>query len=116
MLCAGYLGAKLTISICSSAHNAKICDTGWVQEEEVKARAELERSQAEKKERLSEEVSLQDLHLSISEEARQLAQRRAIDKKEELCKLSSALAVLASASVHHLHTLKFAQFLCLIVF
>lgn len=72
-----------------------------VQEEEAKAKADLERSDAEEKERLSE-VSLREMHYNISNDARELAKRRAIEKKEELCKISSALAVLASASVWHL--------------
>jgi LETM1 and EF-hand domain-containing protein 1 len=66
------------------------------QEEETKAKAELER---DRKERLPDDVSLEHMHLAISNEAREMARRSAIDKKEDLCKISSALAVLASASV-----------------
>ena len=43
--------------------------------------------------------ALREMMLATAREAQQLAQTKTADKREELCKLSGALAVLASASV-----------------
>jgi hypothetical protein len=43
--------------------------------------------------------ALRDKMLATAREAQQLAQTKTLDKRDELCKLSAALAVLASASV-----------------
>lgn len=43
--------------------------------------------------------ALREMMLATAREAQQLAQTKTSDKREELCKLSGALAVLASASV-----------------
>jgi LETM1 and EF-hand domain-containing protein 1 len=42
--------------------------------------------------------ALRDKMLATAREAQQLAQTKTLDKRDELCKLSAALAVLASAS------------------
>jgi hypothetical protein len=42
--------------------------------------------------------ALRDKILATAREAQQLAQTKTLDKRDELCKLSAALAVLASAS------------------
>jgi len=43
--------------------------------------------------------ALREMMLATAREAQQLAQTKTSDSREELCKLSGALAVLASASV-----------------
>jgi hypothetical protein len=43
--------------------------------------------------------ALREMMLATAHEAQQLAQSKTLDKRDELCKLSGALAVLASASV-----------------
>jgi hypothetical protein len=43
--------------------------------------------------------ALRDKMLATAREAQHLAQTKTLDKRDELCKLSAALAVLASASV-----------------
>ena len=46
-----------------------------------------------------EDVALKEMTISTAAEAHQLARDRAFEKQEQLCELSRALAVLASASV-----------------
>ncbi|XP_051126483.1 uncharacterized protein LOC127248261 [Andrographis paniculata] len=67
-----------------------------IKEEEEKQKEEL----ARKKESDGAEVdvALNEMILPTAEEAQQQARSRALDKQEQLCELSRALAVLASAS------------------
>lgn len=44
-------------------------------------------------------MALKEMNISTATEAQQLARARALEKQEQLCELSRALAVLASASV-----------------
>lgn len=44
-------------------------------------------------------MALKDMNIPTATEAQQLARDRALEKQEQLCELSRALAVLASASV-----------------
>ncbi|BBN10959.1 LETM1 and EF-hand domain-containing protein 1, mitochondrial [Marchantia polymorpha subsp. ruderalis] len=72
-------------------------------EEQERAKIEQERQKAEEKIKLVEEdISFHQENVANAQEGQQMAQQMAesksIDKKEELCKISSALAVLASAS------------------
>ncbi|KAG6547906.1 hypothetical protein Mapa_010726 [Marchantia paleacea] len=72
-------------------------------EEQERAKIEQERQKAEEKIKLVEEdISFHQENVTNVQEGQQMAQQmaesKAIDKKEELCKISSALAVLASAS------------------
>lgn len=59
--------------------------------EEVVQRMESSSSQDDK--------ALKEMNISTAKEAHQLARDRAFENKEQLCELSRALAVLASASV-----------------
>lgn len=67
-----------------------------MQEEEERegveqARLEINSSQDDK--------ALKETNISTAKEAYQLARTRAFENKEQLCEISRALAVLASASV-----------------
>lgn len=67
-----------------------------MQEEEERegveqARLEINSSQDDK--------ALKETNISTAKEAHQLARTRAFENKEQLCEISRALAVLASASV-----------------
>lgn len=68
-----------------------------VQEEEE----EEEEEQAKLKESISNEkdVALKEMAASTAKEAQELAKAKTLEKHEQLCELSRALAVLASASV-----------------
>lgn len=46
-----------------------------------------------------EDTALNEMSTPTAREAQELARARAVDKQEQLCELSRALAVLASASV-----------------
>lgn len=46
-----------------------------------------------------EDVALREMTSRTAEEAQELARERMLEKNEELCEISRALAVLASASV-----------------
>ncbi|QCD84579.1 hypothetical protein DEO72_LG2g4934 [Vigna unguiculata] len=59
-------------------------------QEEVQARMESSSSQVDK--------ALNEMNISTAKEAHQLARDRAVENKEQLCEISRALAVLASAS------------------
>lgn len=66
---------------------------------------EEEKKEREEKARLEEEaalsqrdIALQEMNIATAREAQELAREKAIEKQEQLCKLSRALAVLASAS------------------
>lgn len=68
-----------------------------MQEEEEKEEKELARM---KESRATEEdVALKEMTIPTAREAQEQARARALEKQEHLCKLSQALAVLASASV-----------------
>ena len=54
-----------------------------------------------------EDKALKEMNISSAKEAHQLARARALENKEQLCELSRALAVLASASVR-IYCLKLA--------
>lgn len=59
-----------------------------------------------------DEMALKDMNISTATEAQQLARTRALEKQEQLCELSRALAVLASASVRILFfkSFQFSQY------
>ncbi|CAN1857777.1 Mitochondrial proton/calcium exchanger protein [Linum perenne] len=67
------------------------------QEEEEKEEEELARIK-EHKVREEEDVALKEMTTPTANEAQQQARERTLEKQEELCELSRALAVLASAS------------------
>lgn len=68
-----------------------------IKEEEKKEREEQARLKEE--ETLSQrDIALQEMNVATAREAQELARAKAMEKQEELCKLSRALAVLASAS------------------
>lgn len=72
-----------------------------MQEELIKEEEEKEEEQLA---RLKEEagsqqdIALQEMNVATAREAQELAESKAIEKEERLCKLSRALAILASAS------------------
>lgn len=72
-----------------------------IKAEEEKQKGEVD--QNEKREKVAagsdeKDHALREMMLATAREAQQLAQSKTSDKREELCKLSGALAVLASAS------------------
>jgi LETM1 and EF-hand domain-containing protein 1 len=70
------------------------------QEEEKKEQVEeKEKSTTVADESDEKDHALREMILATAREAQQLAQSKTLDKRDELCKLSGALAVLASASV-----------------
>lgn len=72
-----------------------------MQEELIKEEAEKEKEQERSKKDVKidqKDYALQDLKVATAREAQELAQKKSMEKQEQLCKLSSALAVLASAS------------------
>ncbi|KAJ7980623.1 LETM1 and EF-hand domain-containing protein 1, mitochondrial-like [Quillaja saponaria] len=66
-----------------------------IKEEEEKEEGEQARVGSEASQ---EDVALREMTISTATEAQELARERALEKEEQLCKLSRALAVLASAS------------------
>lgn len=68
-----------------------------LQEEEEKEEKELARMKESKA--TEEDVALKEMTIPTAREAQEQARARALEKQEHLCKLSQALAVLASASV-----------------
>lgn len=48
-----------------------------------------------------EDVALKEMTIPTAREAQELARARTLEKQEQLCELSRALAVLASASVRN---------------
>ncbi|XP_043689475.1 mitochondrial proton/calcium exchanger protein-like [Telopea speciosissima] len=70
-----------------------------MQEELIKEEEEEEEEQAKMESGISQEdVALEEMTGPTAREAQELAKARTLEKQEELCKLSRALAVLASAS------------------
>jgi len=69
------------------------------QEEEEKEKEEEEKSRRKESVCSREDVALKEMTVPTATEAQEQARARAIDKQEQLCKISRALAVLASASV-----------------
>lgn len=69
----------------------------FVKEEEEKE----EEEQAKLKESVTKQtdVALEEMTIPTSREAQELAKAKTVDKQGQLCELSRALAVLASASV-----------------
>lgn len=67
-----------------------------MQEEEEKEEAEQARIEMDSSQ---EDKALNEMNISTAKEAHQLARNRAVESKEQLCEISRALAVLASASV-----------------
>ncbi|GLU17905.1 hypothetical protein SLE2022_342520 [Rubroshorea leprosula] len=67
-----------------------------IQEEEEKEEEELERMKQSKTS--EEDLALKEMINPTAREAQQQARERALEKQDQLCKLSQALAVLASAS------------------
>jgi len=68
-----------------------------MQEEEE--RQEVVQSRMESSSSSQEDKALKEMNISTAKEAHQLARDRAVENKEQLCEISRALAVLASASV-----------------
>ncbi|GFP87135.1 letm1 and ef-hand domain-containing protein 1 mitochondrial [Phtheirospermum japonicum] len=72
-----------------------------MQEELIKEEEEKEEEELARKKESSgaeSDVALKEMIISTAKEAQQQARERALDKQEQLCELSRALAVLASAS------------------
>ncbi|XP_022744782.1 mitochondrial proton/calcium exchanger protein-like [Durio zibethinus] len=71
-----------------------------MQEEFIKDEEEEEEEQAKLKESISnhKDVALEGMAVSTAKEAQELAKAKTLEKQEQLCELSRALAVLASAS------------------
>ncbi|XP_075096946.1 uncharacterized protein LOC107791289 [Nicotiana tabacum] len=71
-----------------------------MQEELIKEEQEKEEEKTRRKESVcsEEDVALKEMTIPTATEAQEQARARAIDKQEQLCKISRALAVLASAS------------------
>ncbi|KAH9726752.1 Leucine zipper-EF-hand-containing transmembrane protein 1 [Citrus sinensis] len=67
-----------------------------IKEEEEKEEKELARMKESKA--TEEDVALKEMTIPTAREAQEQARARALEKQEHLCKLSQALAVLASAS------------------
>ena len=68
-----------------------------LQEEEEKEEEEQARMNESKGSQ--EDVALKEMTIPTAREAQEQARARALEKQEQLCELSRALAVLASASV-----------------
>ncbi|KAL2343177.1 hypothetical protein Fmac_004462 [Flemingia macrophylla] len=66
-----------------------------IKEEEEKKEVEQARKESSSSE---EDKALKEMTISTAKEAHQLARDRAVENKEQLCEISRALAVLASAS------------------
>lgn len=66
-----------------------------IKEEEEKEEAEQARIEMDSSQ---EDKALNEMNISTAKEAHQLARNRAVESKEQLCEISRALAVLASAS------------------
>ncbi|KAK6772916.1 hypothetical protein RDI58_028154 [Solanum bulbocastanum] len=69
-----------------------------IKEEEEKEKEEKEQSKRKESVCSREDVALKEMTVPTATETQEQAQARAIDKQEQLCKISRALAVLASAS------------------
>ncbi|CAA0818430.1 LETM1-like protein [Striga hermonthica] len=70
-----------------------------IKEEEEKEEEELaRRKEKESSARVEDDVALKEMLISTAKEAQERAREKAVDKQEQLCELSRALAVLASAS------------------
>ncbi|WMV56811.1 hypothetical protein MTR67_050196, partial [Solanum verrucosum] len=69
-----------------------------IKEEEEKEKEEEEKSRRKESVCTREDVALKEMTVPTATEAQEQARARAIDKQEQLCKISRALAVLASAS------------------
>lgn len=68
-----------------------------LQEEEEKEEEEQARMKESKG--VQEDVALKEMTIPTAREAQEQARARALEKQEQLCEISRALAVLASASV-----------------
>ncbi|KAK7247284.1 hypothetical protein RIF29_42165 [Crotalaria pallida] len=66
-----------------------------IKEEQEKEKVEQARMESNSSE---EDKALKEMNIATAKEAHQLARDRAVENKEQLCELSRALAVLASAS------------------
>lgn len=82
---------------CTAACHEFSCLTYILQEEEEREEEEQSRSKESGVSRV--DVALQEMTLPTAEEAQKQAMTRTLEKHEHLCKISRALAVLASASV-----------------
>ncbi|KAH0710706.1 hypothetical protein KY284_012133 [Solanum tuberosum] len=69
-----------------------------IKEEEEKEKEEEEKSRRKESVCTREDVALKEMTVPTATEAQEQARARAIDKQEQLCKISRALSVLASAS------------------
>lgn len=67
------------------------------QEEEKKEEKEI--SKKKQSDATQEDLALKEMTIPTAKEAQEQARARAVDKQEQLCELSRAIAVLASASV-----------------
>lgn len=68
-----------------------------MKEEEEREEEELRRMKESKASQ--EDVALKEMTVPTAREAQEQAKERTLEKQEQLCELSRALAVLASASV-----------------
>lgn len=68
-----------------------------MKEEEEREEEELRRMKESKASQ--EDVALKEMTVPTAREAQELVKERTLEKQEQLCELSRALAVLASASV-----------------
>ncbi|KAL8104485.1 uncharacterized protein LOC141677624 [Apium graveolens] len=71
-----------------------------MQEELIKEEEEKEEKESKKKQSdaTQEDLALKEMTIPTAKEAQEQARARAVDKQEQLCELSRAIAVLASAS------------------
>lgn len=74
--------------------------------QEEEERKEEEKSRRKESVCSRDDVALKEMIIPTATEAQEQARARAIDKQEQLCKISRALAVLASASVRKIMDLK----------
>ncbi|KAK1298319.1 hypothetical protein QJS10_CPB14g01663 [Acorus calamus] len=93
------VGATALPSEDSLAEKKRKLEFLEMQEELIREEEEKEEEQAKKESAISrEDVALHEMTSPTSGQAQKLAEEKLMDKKEELCKISRALAVLASAS------------------
>lgn len=71
---------------------------GYILQEEEE-REEEEQARIKESDGSREDVALKEMSIPTAREAQEQARARALEKQEQLCELSHALAVLASASV-----------------
>lgn len=86
----------------------------FLQEEEEKEEEEQARMKDSKVSQ--EDVALKEMTIPTAREAQEQARARSLEKQEQLCEISRALAVLASASVRNGSILLFMVVCALLIF